>query len=105
MINYDYEGVKNLMLAIINDAIQTFRRNKRAIKRYDEKIYLSVDLEETIDLLEHKNRLIGENNAITKFILNKNNIVYSNTDLNADNFIRLFREESSDDERTSPRNS
>lgn len=99
MINYDYEGVKNLMLAIINDAIQTFRRNKRAIKRYDEKIYLSVDLEETIDLLEHKNRLIGENNAITKFILNKNNIVYSNTDLNADNFIRLFRMEFEDDDK------
>lgn len=99
MINYDYEGVKNLMLAIINDAIQTFRRNKRAIKRYDEKIYLSVDLEETIDLLEHKNRLIGENNAITKFILNKNNIVYSNTDLDADNFIRLFRMEFEDDDK------
>lgn len=99
MVNYDYEGVKNLMLAIINDAIQTFRRNKRAIKRYDEKIYLSVDLEETIDLLEHKNRLIGENNAITKFILNKNNIVYSNTDLDADNFIRLFRMEFEDDDK------
>lgn len=99
MIKYDYEGVKNLMLAIINDAIQTFRRNKRAIKRYDEKIYLSVDLEETIDLLEHKNRLIGENNAISKFILNKNNIVYSNTDLDADNFIRLFRMEFEDDDK------
>lgn len=99
MINYNYEGVKNLMLAIINDAIQTFRRNKRAIKRYDEKIYLSVDLEETIDLLEHKNRLIGENNAITKFILNKNNIVYSNTDLDADNFIRLFRMKVEDDDK------
>lgn len=87
------------MLAIINDAIQTFRRNKRAIKRYDEKIYLSVDLEETIDLLKHKNDLIGENNAITKFILNKNNIVYSNTDLDADNFIRLFRMEFEEDDK------
>lgn len=99
MINYDYEGVKNLMLAIINDAIQTFRRNKRAIKRYDEKIYLSVDLEETIDLLEHKNRLIGENEAISKFILNKNNIVYSNTDLNPDRFIKLFMMEFEDDDK------
>lgn len=99
MVNYDYEGVKNLMLAIINDAIQTFRRNKRAIKRYDEKIYLSVDLEETIELLEHKNRLIGENNAIAKFILNKNNIVYANTDLDADNFIRLFRMEFEEDDK------
>ena len=76
MIKYYYEGVKNLMLAILNEAIQTFRRNKRAIKRYDEKIYLSVDIDETIDLLKHKNRLIGENDAISKFILNKNNIVY-----------------------------
>lgn len=99
MIKYDYEGVKNLMLAILNDAIQTFRRNKISIKRYDEKIYLSVDLEETIDLLEHKNRLIGENNAIEKFILNKNNIVYSNTDLNPDHVIRLFRMEFEDDDK------
>lgn len=99
MINYDYEGVKNLMLAILNEAIQTFRRNKRAIKRYDEKIYLSVDLEETIDLLEHKNRLIGENDAISKFILNKNNIVYSNTDLNPDHVIRLFRMEFEEDDK------
>lgn len=99
MIKYDYEGVKNLMLAILNEAIQTYRRNKRAIKRYDEKIYLSVDLEETIDLLEHKNRLIGENNAIEKFILNKNNIVYSNTDLNPDHVIRLFRMEIEDDDK------
>lgn len=99
MINYDYEGVKNLMLAILNDAIQTFRRNKRAIKRYDEKIYLSVDLEETIDFLEKKNRLIGENDAISKFILNKNNIVYSNTDLDPDRVIRLFRMEIEDDDK------
>lgn len=99
MINYDYEGVKNLMLAILNEAIQTFRRNKRAIKRYDEKIYLSVDLEETIDLLEHKNRLIGENDALSKFILNKNNIVYSNTNLNPDHVIKLFRMEFEEDDK------
>ena len=99
MIKYDYEGVKNLMLAILNEAIQTFRRNKRAIKRYDEKIYLSVDLEETIDFLEKKNRLIGENDAISKFILNKNNIVYSNTDLNPDHVIKLFRMEFEEDEK------
>lgn len=99
MIKYDYEGVKNLMLAILNDAIQTFRRNKRAIKRYDEKIYLSVDLEETIDFLEKKNRLIGENDAISKFILNKNNIVYSNTDLDPDHVIRLFRMEFEEDDK------
>lgn len=99
MIKYDYEGVKNLMLAILNEAIQTYRRNKRSIKRYDEKIYLSVDLEETIDLIEHKNRLIGENDAISKFILNKNNIVYSNTDLNPDHVIRLFRMEFEEDDK------
>lgn len=99
MINYNYEGVKNLMLAILNEAIQTYRKNKRAIKCYDEKIYLSVDLEETIDLLEHKNRLIGENDAISKFILDKNNIVYSNTDLNPDHVIRLFRMEFEEDDK------
>lgn len=99
MINYNYEGAKNLMLAILNEAIQTYRKNKRAIKCYDEKIYLSVDLEETIDLLEHKNRLIGENDAISKFILDKNNIVYSNTDLNPDHVIRLFRMEFEEDDK------
>lgn len=99
MINYNYEGAKNLMLAILNEAIQTYRKNKRAIKCYDKKIYLSVDLEETIDLLEHKNRLIGENDAISKFILDKNNIVYSNTDLNPDHVIRLFRMEFEEDDK------
>lgn len=99
MINYNFEGVKAMMISVILNAVQEHRRNKRAIKRLDDKIYLSVDLDETIDLMQKRAELIGENKAIERFILNKESLPYSYIDTDAGYIIRLFREELSDDDR------
>lgn len=99
MINYNFEGVKAMMISVILNAVQEHRRNKRAIKRLDEKIYLSVDLDDTIDLMQKRAKLIGENKAIERFILNKESLPYSYIDTDAGYIIRLFREELSDDDR------
>ena len=99
MINYNFEGVKIMMMSIITNAIQEHRRNKRAIKRLDKKIYLSVDLDDTIDLMQKRAELKGENKAIERFILNKESLPYSYIDTDVGYIIRLFREELSDDRK------
>lgn len=99
MINYNFEGVKAMMMSVITNAIQEHRRNKRAIKRLDEKIYLSVDLDDTIDLMQKRAELKGENKAIERFILNEKSLPYSYIDTDACYIIRLFREELSDDRK------
>lgn len=99
MINYNFEGVKAMMMSVILDAVQEHRRNNRAIKRLDEKIYLSVDLDETIDLMQKRAELKGINKGIERFILNRESYPYTYIDTKADYIIRLFKEELSDDDR------
>jgi len=87
------EGVKILMIHVLQRAIQDYRVNKRAIKRLETKYDLSVDLEESIEIFSKIERLKGENDAIERYIFNKNSNCYHYTDIEPDYVIRLFREE------------
>ena len=87
------------MINVIAIALQDYKRNKRAIKRLDDKIYLSVDLEETIELMAKKSELIGENKAIIKYIADEESNVYTFTDLEPDYIKRLFEESINDDKK------
>ncbi len=94
------EGLKIMMLKVLEIAIQDYKSNIRAIARYDKKIYESVDLDETIDFMRKKSELIGENKAIEKFVLDRNNIVYGTTNIEPTYFIKLFKQEiMSDDDK------
>ena len=93
------EGVKILMIHVLQRAIQDYRANKRAIKRLTTKYDLSVDLEESIEIYSKIERLKGENDAIERYIFNKSSNCYQYTDIEPDYIIRLFREELSDDRK------
>lgn len=94
------EGVKILMIHVLMRAIQDYRANNRAIKRLQTKYDLSVDLEESIEIFSKIERLKGENDAIERYIFNKNSNCYHYTDLEPDYVIRLFRREvNSDDDK------
>lgn len=94
------EGVKILMIHVLMRAIQDYRANKRAIKRLETKYDLSVDLEESIEIFSKIERLKGENDAIERYIFDKNSNCYHYTDLEPDYVIRLFRREvNSDDDK------
>lgn len=81
------------MIHVLQRAIQDYKANKRAIKHLMTKYDLTVDLEESIDILNKIERLRGENNAIERYIFNKNSNCYQYTDLESDYIIRLFRRE------------
>lgn len=94
------EGVKILMIHVLQRAIQDYRANKRAIKRLETKYDLSVDLEESIEIFSKIERLKGENDVIERYIFNKNSNCYHYTDIDPDYIIRLFkREVDSDDDK------
>jgi hypothetical protein len=100
------EGVKILMIHVLMRAIQDYRANNRAIKRLRIKYDECVDLEKSIEIFTKMERLKGENDAIERYLFNKNSNCYHYTDLEPDYVIRLFRKEvKSDDERASSRNS
>ena len=63
------EGVKILMIHVLQRTIQDYRANKRAIKRLTTKYDLSVDLEESIEIFSKIERLKGENDAIERYIM------------------------------------
>lgn len=88
------------MIHVLQRAIQDYRANKRAIKRLQTKYDLSVDLEESIEIFSKIERLKGENDAIERYIFNKNSNCYHYTDIEPDYIIRLFkREVDSDDDK------
>ena len=94
------------MIHVLQRAIQDYRANNRAIKRLQTKYDLSVDLEESIEIFSKIERLKDENDAIERYIFNKDSNCYYYTDIEPDYIIRLFRKEvKSDDKRTSSRNS
>ena len=94
------EGVKILMIHVLQRAIQDYIANKRAIKRLTIKYDLSVDLEESIEIYSKIERLKGENDAIERYIFNKNSNCYQLTDIEPDYIIKLFRREvDSDDDK------
>ena len=94
------EVVKILMIHVLMRAIKDYRANNRAIKRLQTKYDLSVDLEESIVILNEIERLKVENDAIERYIFNKNSNCYQYTDLEPDYVIRLFRREvDSDDDK------
>lgn len=87
------------MIHVLMRAIQDYRANNRAIKRLQTKYDLSVDLEESIEIFSKIERLKGENDAIERYIFNKNSNCYHYTDIEPDYVIRLFREEIKDDDK------
>ena len=87
------EGVKILMIHVLQRAIQDYRANNRAIKRLQTKYDLSVDLEESIEIFSKIEHLKGENDAIERYIFNKNSNCYHYTDIEPDYIIRLFKRE------------
>ncbi len=87
------------MIHVLQRAIQDYRANKRAIKRLTTKYDLSVDLEESIEIFSKIERLKGENDAIERYIFNKDSNCYQYIDIEPDYIIRLFKEELSDDDR------
>lgn len=94
------------MIHVLQRAIQDYRANNRAIKRLQTKYDLSVDLEESIEIFSKIERLKGENDAIERYIFNKDSNCYYYTDIEPDYVIRLFREEiKDDDKRRGTRNS
>lgn len=86
------------MIHVLMRAIQDYRANNRAIKRLQTKYDLSVDLEESIEIFSKIERLKGENDAIERYIFNKNSNCYHYTDLEPDYVIRLFRREVNNDD-------
>lgn len=63
-------------------AIHEYILNLRKIERLSKDIYISVDLEETIDLMCKQQKLIGYNECILKFISSNEEIdIKSNRNL------------------------
>ena len=81
------------MIHVLQRAIQDYRANNRAIKRLQTKYDLSVDLEESIEIFSKIEHLKGENDAIKRYIFNKNSNCYHYTDIEPDYIIRLFKRE------------
>lgn len=62
--------------------IHEYILNQRKIERLSKDIYISVDLEETIDLMCKQQKLIGYNECILKFISSNEEIdIKSNRNL------------------------
>lgn len=93
MVKFNSEGLKNMMLQILAQAVLDYKRNKRAIRRNKLKLEASTDLEESITLMESIKLLEGENKAIERYVINPNSNCYVYTDLEPTYFIKKFKEE------------